>query len=149
MHDLTDYSIGRLLFHVCRLRGTHAAQLMEQFGLFRGQARVLLILSHDNGIMHSHIAEKLAISPAATTKVIKRLETLEYLERRPDPDDERVSRVYLLPKGRELIDKIHQAFTQLDEVSFRGIPSEDLETFGRCLFQIQSNLWVCKEEQPL
>ena len=74
MIDKTEFSLGRLFFHVCRLRATHADQLMDQVGLYRGQARALLILSHDDGIMHSHIAEKLGISPAATSKVIKRLE---------------------------------------------------------------------------
>jgi hypothetical protein len=48
-----DFPPGRQLFFVCRLRATRADQMMEQFGLYRGQARLLLILSHADGLTQS------------------------------------------------------------------------------------------------
>jgi predicted DNA-binding protein YlxM (UPF0122 family) len=66
--------LGKLLVFVCRLHGTKADRFFEQLGLYRGQAFLLRVLSKKDGLTHSEIAEILEISPAAATKVIKRME---------------------------------------------------------------------------
>jgi len=86
--------LGWLLVSVCRLHYTRVDQSMDQIGLYRGQAFLLMTLSRLDGMTHSEIAEKLEISPAAVTKVSKRMEQAQYLLRRADPADERVSRVF-------------------------------------------------------
>jgi DNA-binding MarR family transcriptional regulator len=113
---------------------------MDRIGLYRGQAILLMILSHDDGMTHSEIAEKLEISPAAATKVIKRMEQAGYLRRQADPADERVSRVYLQDQGRALIAEIGRAFGELDREMFDGLPEPDLERFRDLLTHMQANL---------
>jgi MarR family transcriptional regulator, organic hydroperoxide resistance regulator len=141
--------LGRLFVNVCRLHHTRANQSMEQAGLFRGQAYLLLILSQDDGMTHSEIAEKLEISPAAATKVIQRMEQEHYLQRRPDPTDERISRVFLRDEGRGLIGKIHRAFEQLDLMMFEGVPEPDLERFRDLLTHMQANLQRVQPKSPI
>jgi DNA-binding MarR family transcriptional regulator len=125
---------------VCRLHHTRADQLMERIGLYRGQAILLMILSRHDGITHSEIAEKLRISPAAATKVIKRMEGEGYVRRRADPTDERVSRVYLQDRGRALIAEIEGAFGKLDRAMFEGLPEPELVRFRDLLTQMAGNL---------
>jgi MarR family transcriptional repressor of mepA len=93
--------LGKLLFSIGRLQATRADRYMDQIGLFRGQGMLLKFLDHHDGLTHSEIAERLEISPAAVTKVIKRLEEQKYLKRQPDPKDERVSRVFIQPAGKK------------------------------------------------
>ncbi len=138
---LKDYRmLGRLLANVCRIRATTADQLMCQVGLYRGQAILMMILAERDSLTHSDIARELRISPAAATKVIKRLEKLHYLKRQPDPQDERVSRVYIEEEGRAIIDRIHQSFHELDQITFEDFSDEDLEEFQVLLTRIQTNL---------
>ena len=113
---------------------------MDRLGLYRGQAILLMILSQEDGMTHSAIAAKLEISPAAATKVIKRMEQAGNLQRQADPDDERVSRVYLLDAGRALIAEIDSAFGVLDRVMFDGLSEPDTERFRDLLTQMQANL---------
>jgi DNA-binding MarR family transcriptional regulator len=113
---------------------------MERIGLYRGQAILLMILSRHDGITHSEIAEKLRISPAAATKVIKRMEGEGYVRRRADPTDERVSRVYLQDRGRALIAEIEGAFGKLDRAMFEGLSEPDLVRFRDLLTQMAGNL---------
>jgi MarR family transcriptional regulator, organic hydroperoxide resistance regulator len=113
---------------------------MERTGLYRGQAILLLILSHGEGITHSEIAAKLEISPAATTKVIKRMEQAGYVQRQTDPVDERVSRVYLLDQGRAVIAEIHRAFAEMDRVMLAGLSHDELERLRDLLVRMQGNL---------
>jgi MarR family transcriptional regulator, organic hydroperoxide resistance regulator len=135
-----DMPIGHLFANLCRLQATRADQLMDQIGLYRGQAILLVILAKQEGLTHSEIAEKLRISPSAATKVIKRLEKLNYLQRQPDPVDERLSRVYLKDEARAVIDQIHAAFRKIDRVMVAGINPEEQEQLRVLLGRVQANL---------
>ena len=132
--------LGRLLVNVCRLHHTRADQSMERIGLYRGQAWLLMIVSKQEGMTHSEIAEKMRISPAAATKVIQRMEQADCLQRRADPADERVSRVYLRDKGRALIARISAAFSRLDRAMLDGMPQEDLGRLFDLLTRMQGSL---------
>ena len=118
--------LGKLLFNIGRLHGTRADQLMDHIGLFRGQGMLLKYVARHDGLTHSEIAENLEISPSAVTKVIKRLEELNYLKRQPDPKDERISRVFIQPEGCKVIEQIHEIFQQLESTTFEGFSEEEL-----------------------
>jgi DNA-binding MarR family transcriptional regulator len=132
--------LGKLFFSIGRLQSTRADQYLNQFGLFRGQGMLLKFLHHHDGLTHSEIAEKLEISPAAVTKVIKRLEEQNYLRRQPDPKDDRVSRVFIQPEGKKVEEEIHSIFHQLDDRMFQGFSEEELEILHGYLVRMQLNL---------
>lgn len=135
-----EIPIGRLLGNLCRLQATRADQLMEQIGLYRGQGMLLVILSRQDGLTHSEIAERLQISASAATKVIKRLEKLNYLQRQPDAHDERISRVFLKPDGLAVIDQIHAAFFRINAVLSEGISLKEQEQLRSLIGRIHNNL---------
>lgn len=132
--------LGQLLMHVCRARGKTADQFMEQSNLYRGQGLLLSFISKHEGLTHSEIAEKLNVSPAATTKVTKRLEKSGYLERRSDEHDERISRVFLREEGRGMIEQISTSFQRLDQKTFAGFSDNELDQFRDYLNRILENL---------
>jgi DNA-binding MarR family transcriptional regulator len=140
MNTDDDLPLGRLFANLCRLQATRADQIMDQIGLYRGQGILLVILAEQDGLTHSEIAEKLRISPSAATKVIKRLEKLSYLQRQPDPADERLSRVYLKDGGWAVIDQIHAAFGMIDRVMVEGITPEEQGQLRDLLGRVQANL---------
>ena len=101
---------------------------------------LLKFLSRFDGLTHSDIAEKLAISPAAVTKVIKRLEEQNYLKRQQDPKDERVSRVFIQPEGQKKIEEIHRIFLELEKTTFQNFSEEELVHLHSYLMRMQANL---------
>jgi DNA-binding MarR family transcriptional regulator len=132
--------LGKLIFGIGRLHSTRADQLMDQIGLYRSQGMLLKFLARFDGQTHSEIAEKLEISPAAVTKVIKRLEEQHYLKRQPDPKDERVSRVFIQPEGQKKIEEIHRIFQELDSTTFQDFSEEELEQLHGYMLRMQANL---------
>jgi DNA-binding MarR family transcriptional regulator len=54
----------------------------------------------------TELYEALMLSSVAMTSRIDRIEQAGLVERRPDPDDRRGTRVRLLPGGRKLIDRV-------------------------------------------
>lgn len=140
MKHTQNEKLGQLLMHVCRSRGKVADQFMDQNNLYRGQSFMLMFLSKNEGLTHSNIARRMNFSPAAVTKVIKRLEKEGYLERRSDENDERISRVFLKPEGKSVIAGIRQSFKRLDDKTFKDFSDEDLEKFRDYLDRILVNL---------
>jgi DNA-binding MarR family transcriptional regulator len=135
-----ERELGHLIHMIGRLQAIRADQFMDEIGLHRSQARLLLTLSEEDGITHSKIAEKLGISPAAATKVIKRMEELHFLQRQADASDERVSRVFLKPGGWAAIEQIRSVFWQVDHLLFRDISPDDIATLTRLVKQMDENL---------
>ena len=126
--------------HVCRERGKTADQFMTHSKIFRGQGMMLMFLSGHEGMTHSEIAEKLDISPAAATKVIKRLEEEGYIQRKSDEKDERLSRVFMQEAGRAVISGIQSSFKKLDEQTFQNFGEDDLDRLEDYLRHILTNL---------
>ncbi len=140
MPTIDYHKLGRLLSSVCRLYRTRADRAMDKLGLYRGQGVLLMTLAQQDGMTQSEIAEKLHISLAAATKVIRRMEQAQHLQRRADAADARVSRVYLSDQGRALTAKICAAFGSLDRSMLAGLSLADLERLHDLLTRMQANL---------
>ncbi|MEA3375684.1 MAG: MarR family transcriptional regulator, partial [Chloroflexota bacterium] len=93
---------GYVLSKVCKAQYSRAQALLDEIGLYRGQQFVLCRLWEEEGLTHSQLAERLHVHPATVTKTLRRMEQAGFIERRPDADDQRVSRVYLTDAGREI-----------------------------------------------
>ncbi len=135
-----EVKLGMLLANIGRLHGKQADRFMERFGLYRGQAILLKILSDKDGLTHSEIAEKLEISPAAATKVIKRMEALHYVRRRPDPTDERISHVFLQAEGAAVVHQIENTFDQIDQILISNLNPEEQRTLIQLLWKVYTSL---------
>jgi DNA-binding MarR family transcriptional regulator len=135
-----EFTFDRLLAVIGRLQATRADQAMDKIGLFRGQAFLLMILSHHDGLTHSEIAQKMNISPAAVTKIIQRMEKLNYVQRFPDPSDERISRVFLQEEGKAVIQQIRRSFDEIDGIIIAGLSEDECETLKSLLLRVLDNL---------
>lgn len=135
-----EVQVGHLIVTISRMLASRADRLMERIGLFRGQAKLLMILSDQDGLTHSEMAEKLEISPAAATKVIKRLEALNYLQRQADPSDERISRLYLKDEGWAVIHQIKGFFAENERVLLNGLSGDEKEILIGLLLKVYDNL---------
>jgi DNA-binding MarR family transcriptional regulator len=66
------------------------------------------------GARPSELAARLRISKQALNYLLGQLERLDYLERRPDPDDLRSKRVALTPRGTTVIRVIREAVGEVE-----------------------------------
>src|SRR5438876_8321651 len=66
------------------------------------------------GARPTELATRLRISKQALNYLLGELERLNYLERRPDPDDQRSKRVALTPRGTTAISVIREAVGEIE-----------------------------------
>src|SRR5918912_2548200 len=97
-----------LINDVARLLRTYADQRARRLGITRAQWAVMARLEHHEGLKQSELAEMLDLQPITLTRLVDRLCANGLIERRPDPDDRRVKRLYLTAQARPLMDRLPQ-----------------------------------------
>ncbi len=109
-----ERTIGQLLLQLCPMIGDRMRVKMESIGLYKAQGFALLFLSHYEGVPQTEIARSLHLSPASVTNMLQRMERDGWVERRSDPADQRVSRVYLTARARALQEEAATTFRELE-----------------------------------
>jgi DNA-binding MarR family transcriptional regulator len=132
--------IGYLLAQVCRLHHRRAHTVFDAIGLYRGQPPMLKALWEQEGRTHSELADRLHVTPATISKMIQRMEKAGFVVRKPDPHDERVSRVYLAENGRAIWSDVKQAMHEIEVETFADFTAEELASLCRFLNRIRENL---------
>jgi DNA-binding MarR family transcriptional regulator len=133
-------SLDSLFAQICRLKHARIHTLLEALGLYRGQPSLLQALWEHEGLMHTELARRLQVQPATITKMLQRMEKAGFVERRPDTDDQRVSRVYLTEVGRAVRSDVQQVWRQLEEEAFAGFTLEERVLLRRFFLHIRENL---------
>ena len=118
MIDLADNlvrQIGLLYRAMMKALETETAP----FGVGSGRISYLFILYINEGLTQQEIANRLQADKGAVARTLAQLEDQGYVNRKPDPADKRVTRVYLTDKSKALKSNLEQAvervITRLNE----------------------------------
>ena len=136
----TPERLGHLLNKVCGLRHRRMHELLDELGLYRGQPLMLRALWAGDGVTHSALAGQLGKSPATITKTVKRMEKTGFVERKPDPRDERLSRVYLTAAGRNVQAAVEQVWQDFEQQACDGFSPEEMASLRGMLQRVCHNI---------
>ena len=133
-------SIDLLLAQVGHLQHVSIRRGIESLGLYRGQPRMLDILWEQDGLTHTDLATQMNVQPATVSKMVQRMERSGFVERRRDPNDERVSRVFLTERGRAVQNQVEAWFAAFQASYIEGLSDDDIATLRRLLTHIRGRL---------
>ena len=137
-----------LLANICHLHHTRAHQLLEAIGLYRGQPPVLLALWEQEGFTQTELAKRVQNTPSTVTKMLQRMEKTGFIQRKPDAEDQRVSRVYLTEAGRAIQSDVEAVWKTMEAETFANFTLEERVLLRRFLLQIRENLLHATGEEP-
>jgi DNA-binding MarR family transcriptional regulator len=108
--------IGALLRMPWEAVQRHMLQRLHERGFDDLDAAHLNVFQYPGpqGTRPSELAARLRVSKQALNYLLGELERLDFVERRPDPDDLRSKRVALKPRGAEVIRVIREAVGELE-----------------------------------
>jgi len=132
-------TFGFLLKDVNRLNVQRFEQRAATFGLTLPQCRTLIYLAEHEGISQVQLAELTDIDPMTLVRILDRMESDGWLERRSDPGDRRARRLFITANGRPLVDAIWRLVDLTRREAFAGIPKKQTELLIKLLEKIQSN----------
>ncbi|MGC9396364.1 MAG: MarR family winged helix-turn-helix transcriptional regulator [Anaerolineae bacterium] len=133
-------SLDFLLAQVCKAHRARMFTLFEDLGLYHGQPPMLFALWDQDGQTHTELAGRLHIQASTVTKMVQRMEKAGFVERRDDPADQRVSRVYLTPAGYAIREDVNRVWRQLEDDTFAGFTLEEQVLLRRFFLQMRENL---------
>ena len=134
-------SLDFLLAQVCKAHRARMFTLFEELGLYHGQPPMLFALWDRDGQTHTELAGRLHIQASTVTKMVQRMEKAGFIERRNDPDDQRVSRVYLTAAGYAIREDVNRVWRQLEDETFEGFTLEEQVLLRRFFLQMRENLF--------
>ncbi|MBB3427536.1 MarR family transcriptional regulator [Rhizobium sp. JAB6] len=141
--DHRDYTLADLspaLTQAARSMRTVMTRSLTASGLYAGQDGVILALAASDGLPAGTLAQKLGVKAPTMTRTIGRMEAQGFVERRPDADDARLTKVYLTEAGRNSVSEIESSAASCDELATRGFSEKDIRSLVRLLKTIEHNL---------
>ncbi len=91
----TDRTLGFLVSDIARLLRRNMDRRLQSLGLTQAQWRAIVHLSRSEGMTQAMLAESLEIQPITLTRLIDRMESAGWVERRTHPLDRRAVQLYL------------------------------------------------------
>lgn len=148
--DHRDYTLADLspaLTQAARSMRTVMTRSLTASGLYAGQDGVILALAANDGLPAGSLAQKLGVKAPTMTRTIGRMEAQGFVERRPDAEDARLTKVYLTETGRNSVSEIESSAASCDELATRGFSEKDIRSLVRLLKTIENNLQAGDEDE--
>lgn len=133
-----DAQLCFALYTATRAMAQAYAPLLAPLGLTYPQYLVMLALWETDGLAVKDLGARLALDSGTLTPLLKRLEALGLVTRARDPEDERVVRARLTPRGRAL--RRRAASIPRRIASRAGLPARELGSLRERLARLTGNL---------
>ncbi|MEZ5855432.1 MAG: MarR family transcriptional regulator [Hyphomicrobiaceae bacterium] len=135
-----DRHFGWLATDVARLMRTVFDRRVKGLGITRPQWLALTRLKRKPGASQSELADMMEIERAPAGKIVDRLQERGWLERRADPDDRRINRIFLT----ELGERVHAAIWPIGQSTvseaLSDLTSHEAEHLTELLIRVKGRL---------
>lgn len=127
------------------MRASHAYfqksfQQLDSIGLRPGQPPMLWHIFKEEGLSQRELAKRLQVKPPTVNVSLQRMERADYICRRQDEKDQRVSRIYLTEKGRRLAGQIGEIMKADEARITRDLTEAEVCLLSRFLKQMIVNI---------
>jgi len=96
---------------------------------------------HRNGAMTiGAMAEHLAVRPSTMSQMVDRLEKLDFVTRKQDPQDARVKQILLTELGKDIIEKTERKWMESLAEPFSHLNPEEQATLVRLMKKLSDRL---------
>ena len=133
-------SIGFNIVKLCKQYFNRLNAVLNPLNLYEGQQNLLLLLWDEDGLPQAEITRRLGIEAASVSKGVERMESTGFIERRPDPDDARMNRIFLTEAGKALEEPVNQAWFGVEEQLLSNMTLEERMLLRRLMLQMRENL---------
>jgi len=144
--DDTQASLGFILNDVTRLLRRNFDQRVKCFGLTLTQSRALMHIARDEGLNQAKLAEALEVQPITLTRLVDRMEAAGWVERRSDPKDRRVARLFLTAKAQPMLSQMREIANATREDAIAGISVENRALMMEMLQHMKRGLIEAEEK---
>lgn len=135
-----DRSLGVLISDVAKMLRRSFDRRLQSLGLTQAQWRAIINISRTEGMSQTALADCLEIQPITVGRLIDRMESAGWVERRGHPLDRRAVQLYLTPKCEPILHEIHSRANDMMAECVAGMPAAAQKQLFENLQRIKRNL---------
>lgn len=136
------------LIETARHMRTYIDQMARTGGTTRAQWGLLARLRRMDGPSQNDLADGMELTPIAVGRLVDRLAEQGLIERRADPRDRRINRLFLTPAGEATIDALDPLREAVAAGALAGITRAEVEATLSVLDRIARNLRAAGKADP-
>jgi MarR family transcriptional regulator, organic hydroperoxide resistance regulator len=129
-----------LFTQAAKLLREETDEAMARHGVRVGQHIVLAQLWSQDGLTPGELARRLGSATPTIVNTATRMQDAGLIERRPDPDDARLVRLYLTERGRAARDPVRRARAALERRATATLTAEERRALESSLQKIIDRL---------
>lgn len=135
LNDLLLYRLSRLL----SVAGAPVIRLCEgNYGITRREWRILSLLSQEEGLLSSQLAERAQLDRARTSKAITSLVAKALIQRHTRAGDRRQTALVLTDAGRALVQTLFPQVAQINRQVLAVLDEEEVNRLDAALQRLQA-----------
>ena len=116
------------------------SHVFSRHALTGPQFDVLATLHRGEGIMQQELAARMLVTKGNVTGVVDRMEALGWIERRPDPEDRRVNRLYLTDTGKKKFRAVIPEHDAVIQDAMADFEAEEVNALFRLLRKFEDGI---------
>jgi DNA-binding MarR family transcriptional regulator len=129
-----------LISDVARLQRRSFDRRLQSLGLTQAQWRAIVNIARTEGMSQTALADCLEIQPITVGRLIDRMQSAGWVERRSHPLDRRAVQLYLTPKSQPILEEIYSRAADMMAECVTGIPAGAQKQLFDNLQRIKQNL---------
>ena len=140
MSDTYTPTVGFKISAIGRLLRKGFDRRVSPLGLTRAQWRTFHAVRSHPGAMQRQIAEILEIESVTAGRLIDRLVSCGWVERRADPKDRRMHRLFATEKAEPMFRHLRELGEEAEEIALQGLNPQERAQLSDFLDRISDNL---------
>ncbi len=129
-----------LMFRLSRTSRVVSQQLEEFIELSMPQMRILFEALEPKGVSQSTLTKQYQIDPASITRTVQAMERDGLITRHPDENDNRLMRVYITDKGRQLTESLPPQLVIFEQQVVKGLTDSEILLLHSLLEKIEGQM---------
>jgi DNA-binding MarR family transcriptional regulator len=117
----------------------YLANRLKKFNIGSGQLPLLMLLYHKDSLNQEELSRLLNMDKGATTKAVIKLLKEKYIERKTDPVDKRMYRIFLTSKAFKIKDQLENIAEDWQKIILNGFPKKDKNSILEILEKMTDN----------
>ena len=132
--------LGFLLKDTTRRYTRRFEERAQALSLTLAQCRALLHLENNEGVSQKRLSELTELDPMTLVRILDRMESDGWVQRRFDPTDRRAHTLWLTPKSRPVLEHIARLVTETRAETLHGLSNEERAKLIELLERVHANL---------
>jgi MarR family transcriptional regulator, organic hydroperoxide resistance regulator len=137
-----EKSLNYLLADLTTVHKNLLEKTLSEYGVHSGQIFILFELWTSDGLSQTVLAANLNLTPPTINKMVKSLETKDFVSLKRSDSDTRIVNVYLTEKGKNIHDEIARVWSVLEDKITKNLTETEKLIFHQLIEKVLLNFYT-------